>query len=416
MSGENSIQTEPEKKEKKKRSVGGIIVNIVVAVILVLVFIITLNIIISSVSGKGYNSMFGMAFLAVETESMSKEESGYDVEANFPGKYEGFEVGDLIFVQEVNDKTTYEKGDIITFYFRSSGETIINTHRIINILYEDDNTTPSNFVTRGDNNKREDDYAVGIEEVIGKYTGTKWNGVGHVGIFLQTPMGYWLVIGVPALLILIYCIISFVLAVTRRNKVEVADEKDRIRAQILAELRAEQGLPPIDTTPKAAPAPAAEVPDKVFDETPAVIPEPAAAPEEAQPEGDGIPVVDDDEMEASISRIKEELAANFGAVDEDETVVETVTAEKPVKAPAAPKKAPAKKTTTASTAAKKTTTAKSGSTAKKTTTAKSSTAAKPAAKKTTTTAKKSTTSSKGGLIGTGSGAKRATTTKKKSDE
>ena len=330
----------PNEEKQKKKNIGNIMLNVFIGLILAIVLFITVNIIISSVSGKGYNSIFGMAFLAVESESMSTD-SGYEPKE---GEYAGFEIGDLIFVQEKNDSMEFKVGDIITFHDRQNGVDILNTHRITHILNMGDNTF---FVTKGDYNPVVDSDMPGgrggdvsLKDVIGKYTGAKIGWIGHIGIFLATPLGYWLIIGVPAFLILLYCIISFVLTVTKRNKAEIADEKERIRAQILEELRAQGLSAPAEVLPDAA--------DTAGD---------AAAEEQTPPES-GMEAESD--INKSIDEARAEIMANSGLSD----------------APAAKQKPAA---------------------VKKPATASKTAAKKPAAKK---PAAKKTASGKGGLIGT----------------
>ena len=336
------------------------IVNIFVGFILLLVLIITINIIVSSVSGKGYNSVFGLAFLAVESESMNPEGiqgQEFDVPE---GKHDGFSKGDLIFVQEKNDSTTYEVGDIITFYYddETKGK-IINTHRITQINLKDGEIYT--LVTKGDNNITRDRYDIKIEDVIGKYNGTNWKGVGNFGLFLKEPVGYWLCIGVPAFAILLYSIISFLFTLSKRNKLSAEDEKEKIRKQILAEM----GIADPQTVPATANA------------------APALAVEQTAPV-------------ASVEPVAGETEETLGTVDAEE-----ITAEEKPENTAEEKSAAPKATRTKSASAKpKATTAKS---AAKPSTTKSASGTKPKTATAKTAAKKSTTakSSSKSVIGTG---------------
>ena len=60
-------------------------------------------------------------------------------------------VGDLIFSDVTNDPSyEYQKGDIVTFPITVNGETVLNTHRIVEVV-KDENITY--YRTQGDNKK-----------------------------------------------------------------------------------------------------------------------------------------------------------------------------------------------------------------------------------------------------------------------
>mgnify|MGYP001401456914 CR=1 FL=1 len=59
--------------------------------------------------------------------------------------------GDLIFCEVTNDPSyEYKKGDIVTFYKEINGNSELNTHRIVEVV-KDDNITY--YRTQGDNRK-----------------------------------------------------------------------------------------------------------------------------------------------------------------------------------------------------------------------------------------------------------------------
>ena len=68
---------------------------------------------------------------------------------------------DVIFIKEV-DKDKLEVGDIISF---KTGE-IINTHRIVKIEEQNGEEV---YITKGDNNKKEDRGYVKLNDIEGKY-------------------------------------------------------------------------------------------------------------------------------------------------------------------------------------------------------------------------------------------------------
>jgi signal peptidase len=100
-------------------------------------------------------------------------------------------VGSIVVIKPVNPETL-KTGDIICF--KLSEPTSI-THRIINI-------TDQGFITQGDANNAPDLWTVKKENVIGKVILTIPY-IGYIGYFVRTPMGFILLIVLPASLIII---------------------------------------------------------------------------------------------------------------------------------------------------------------------------------------------------------------------
>ena len=76
------------------------------------------------------------------------------------------------------------------------------THRIINI-------TDGGFITKGDANEDPDQWTVKRENVIGKVTFTIPY-TGYTGYFVRTPIGFILLIIIPATLLIIHEIIKII--------------------------------------------------------------------------------------------------------------------------------------------------------------------------------------------------------------
>ncbi len=134
------------------------------------------------------------------------------------------EAGDLIFVTPAV-ASELKVGDIITFM---QGKTVV-THRIVELLPEKDGKLQ--FRTKGDANNTEDTEPVSEDDLVGIYRG-RIPFVGDLAIFMQTPLGMILFIGVPLLAFLGYDII-------RRQKHAAKDQKktEELEAE-LARLRA----------------------------------------------------------------------------------------------------------------------------------------------------------------------------------
>jgi signal peptidase len=100
-------------------------------------------------------------------------------------------VGSVVVIKPVNPETL-KTGDIICF--KLSEPTSI-THRIFNV-------TDEGFITQGDANNAPDLWTVKKENVIGKLVFTI-PFIGYIGYFVRTPIGFILLIILPASLIII---------------------------------------------------------------------------------------------------------------------------------------------------------------------------------------------------------------------
>lgn len=121
----------------------------------------------------------------------------------------------LIVVKKTNSENL-EKGDIISFI--SSDPSLqghINTHRIVEVVKSDNGTK---FITKGDNNERNDIYTVKEENVIGKVIYHSYL-LGVIFSFISKPQVFFLLITVPLILLIVSSIKSIV-----NNFKELANE------------------------------------------------------------------------------------------------------------------------------------------------------------------------------------------------
>ena len=100
-------------------------------------------------------------------------------------------VGSVVVIKPV-DPETLKIGDIICFKLSEPSSV---THRIFNI-------TDEGFTTKGDANEDPDQWTVKKENVIGKVVLTIPY-IGYIGYFVRTPIGFTLLIIIPASLIII---------------------------------------------------------------------------------------------------------------------------------------------------------------------------------------------------------------------
>ena len=116
-------------------------------------------------------------------------------------------VGSIVVIKPV-DPETLTIGDIICFKIESESPTTV-THRIINI-------TAQGFITKGDANEDPDTWIVKKENVVGKVIATIPY-LGYLGHFVRTPIGFTLLIIIPATLLIIMEIKNIIKEVKKKK-------------------------------------------------------------------------------------------------------------------------------------------------------------------------------------------------------
>ena len=209
---------------KRVRHIIAVAVLIALTAILLPIFIINLTLTIRSNIDKTVPaSVFGIAPLAVETDSMKG-----DAEDSFAG-------GALILVDMLaeDEKQQLEVGQIVTFRQKDEqGNYYFVTHRIAELGTE--GGTVRYVVTRGDGNNV-DDGATAIGDVLGVCVASV-GGLGAAVMFLQTPVGMLLCIGVPVVAYIVYDVVRIALRNRRlaAEQGEAMQEKDAEIARLRA--------------------------------------------------------------------------------------------------------------------------------------------------------------------------------------
>ncbi len=217
-------QAQPESKQKR-------VLNIVVNVLLVAVIIFGLfcsYTAFASKTGNGVPNFFGIQAFSIQSPSMEPE----------------FYEGDLIIDKALKDTSKLEVGDVITFYTIIQGERALNTHRILEVI---DEGGPTYYVTKGDNNTLEDAMRVHENEIVGEYLFAIPN-LGSVIDFLQTSMGFLLVIVLPVFLFFIFNLVQFfrVFFDYRMKKMRMQIEHEMAQQQASAPAANSDSAPPQD--------------------------------------------------------------------------------------------------------------------------------------------------------------------------
>lgn len=109
-----------------------------------------------------------------------------------------YHVGSLIYVKEVDYKQL-QVGDPITYMLNQN--TVV-THRIIEVLIDEENPDTIRYFTKGDANDAPDGTSVHYKNILGKPV-FSIPYLGYVSHYIQNPPGLYVAIAAGALLILL---------------------------------------------------------------------------------------------------------------------------------------------------------------------------------------------------------------------
>ena len=107
-----------------------------------------------------------------------------------------YHVGSLIYVKDV-DPFELESGDVITFML---DENTVATHRIVEVVPDEEDDSVVRFRTKGDANENADGSLVHYKNVIGSPVFTIPQ-LGYVASFIQNPPGMYYAIAFGAVLL-----------------------------------------------------------------------------------------------------------------------------------------------------------------------------------------------------------------------
>lgn len=165
--------------------------------------------IVSSVIGSVSVIIVCLAAFVVLSSRISGGEPtvlGYQVKAVLSGSMEPtFQTGSIISIKLGNQRTSYEKGDIITFYMEEK----LITHRIIDVIEENGKAA---YKTKGDNNDGPDLWTVPSQNIVGKYTNLTIPYIGYALNYANSKAGSALLLIIPGVLLIISALRSIMVA------------------------------------------------------------------------------------------------------------------------------------------------------------------------------------------------------------
>ena len=132
-----------------------------------------------------------------------------------------YHVGSLIYVKDV-DYRQLEAGDVITFML---DENTVATHRIIQVVPDEDEPEVLRFATQGDANDAPDGTLVHYKNVIGTPVFTIPQ-LGYVANYIQNPPGTYIAISGAAILLLLMFLPDLFSEDEPKKTVESAGEEE----------------------------------------------------------------------------------------------------------------------------------------------------------------------------------------------
>lgn len=123
-----------------------------------------------------------------------------------------YPTGSLLYVKSINAKDL-KVGDAVTFML---DENTVATHRIIEIIPDNEDSGVLRFRTQGDANDTPDGTPVHYKNIIGKPI-FSIPYLGYFANFVQNPPGLYLAIGVAAVLIVLVFLPDFLNAGKKKN-------------------------------------------------------------------------------------------------------------------------------------------------------------------------------------------------------
>lgn len=192
--------------KKVLRTILNIIIDIVVVLILMVsILVVTLSL---TTESSGVPNILGIAPLSVQTQSME----------------DTINPGDLIFCSLTEVDEEFQKDDIVSFPIEVDGVSILNTHRIVEVV-KDENITY--YRTQGDNketNPEPDEDLQTSSSIVAKYTGTKIPGLGTVLSFIRTQLGFFICVLLPMIVFFIYEAIRVIMNLMAYSKEKAFEE------------------------------------------------------------------------------------------------------------------------------------------------------------------------------------------------
>jgi hypothetical protein len=220
------VDAKTKKRMKKTLSIIGDVV-----LVMFIVFVIVLTATALSIRSGNVAHVFGYTIRSIQSDSMALLENGELVE-------NGFFKGDIVICEMMDENSEYQVGDAVLFKmpimrrsdgsYRECGPTEVSDEEIFvihGVSRVEESYGVKRYYTQGLTNPTEDANVKYSDEIIAKYNGVRFAGLGHVVDFLQTQFGFFLCIILPCLILVLfqgYRVVSNVIAYNREKAIAEA--------------------------------------------------------------------------------------------------------------------------------------------------------------------------------------------------
>ena len=126
-----------------------------------------------------------------------------------------YKTGALVYVQKV-DPAELRENDVITFRLNSDTTA---THRIIELVEDEENSEIVRFRTKGDSNKVADNGLVEFGSVVGKPIFTIPY-LGYLAVYMQSPPGSYVTICVAVSIVLFVVVTDIIVGDDKKKKMK----------------------------------------------------------------------------------------------------------------------------------------------------------------------------------------------------
>lgn len=200
-------------------------VAIIILAITVSAIVIANPITSSATVGEGKTKLLPVLTGSMNGKDEYYETTGFDIKTRF-------KEGDLVIAKRPENNRTLKVGDIVTYVGNVNGYEALITHRIVEVVDNDNDGLMDTYVVMGDVVTAKE--SINPNNVLAVYK-THLKGVGKAINWLQNPTNFLLVIVIPLALLFIYNIILVVRMIMEMKMAKVKESASEATAVVIDE-------------------------------------------------------------------------------------------------------------------------------------------------------------------------------------
>ena len=213
----------PKQKKIVDITVTCLQVAIIILAITVSAIVIANPITSSATVGEGKTKLLPVLTGSMNGKDEYYETTGFDIKTRF-------KEGDLVIAKTPENNRTLKVGDIVTYVGNVNGYEALITHRIVEVIDNDNDGLMDSYVVMGDVVTAKE--TLNPNNVLAVYK-THLKGVGKAINWLQNPTNFLLVIVIPLALLFIYNIILVVRMVMEFKMAKVKEEATNTESAVV---------------------------------------------------------------------------------------------------------------------------------------------------------------------------------------